>query len=153
MVRNSPAVQETWVRSLGQKVHLEKGIATHSGILPWRIPWTEEPSRLQSMGSQKVRHNWVTFTFFTFLSQISHLLFNCQVISDSLQPHGLQSTRLPCPSLFSGVYSDSCPLPQWCHPTTSSSVTPFFSCPQSFPASRSFPVSWLFASGGRSIEL
>ena len=66
-------------------------------------------------------------------------------MSDSLQPHVLQQARLPCPSLSPGVCSDSCPLSQWCHPTISSSVAPFFFCPQSFPASGSFPKSWLFA--------
>ena len=71
-------------------------------------------------------------------------------MSDSLQPHGLQHARLPCPSLPPRVCSSSCPLSQWCHPTTSSSVTPF-SYPQSFPASGCFPMSWLFASGGQSI--
>jgi len=64
---------------------------------------------------------------------------------DSLQPHGLQYTRLPCPSLSPDVYSNSCPLSQWCHPTISCSIAPFSSCPQSFPASGSFP-SQLFAS-------
>ena len=63
----------------------------------------------------------------------------------------LQHTRLPCPSLSSGVCSNSCPLSQWCHPTISSSVTPFSSCPQSFPALGSFTMSQLFASGGQSI--
>ena len=57
MVKNLPAVQETWVQSLGQEDPLEKGMATHSSILAWRIPWTEEPGMLQSMGSQRVRHN------------------------------------------------------------------------------------------------
>ena len=70
---------------------------------------------------------------------------------DSLQPHGLQHTRLPCPSPSSGVCSDSCPLNLWCQPTISSSVSPFSSCLQSFPASGSFPMSQLFASGGQSI--
>ena len=56
MVRNLPAMQETWVQSLGQEDPLEKGMATHSSILAWRIPWTEEPGMLQSMGSQRVRH-------------------------------------------------------------------------------------------------
>ena len=64
---------------------------------------------------------------------------------------GLQHTRLPCPSLYPRVCSNSCPLSQWCHPTISSSVAPFSSCPQSFPVSRSFPMSLLFASGGQSI--
>ena len=57
MINNLPAMQETWVQSLGQEDPLEKGMATHSSILVWRIPWTEEPGRLQSMGSQRVRHN------------------------------------------------------------------------------------------------
>ena len=57
MVKNLPAMQETWVRSLGWEDTLEAGMATHSSILAWRIPWTEEPDGLQSMGSQRVRHN------------------------------------------------------------------------------------------------
>jgi len=57
MVKNPPAMQETWIRSLGQKEPLEKGMATHSNILSWRIPWTEEPGWLQPMGSQRVEHN------------------------------------------------------------------------------------------------
>ena len=78
------------------------------------------------------------------------LSFSCSVMSNSLWPHGLQHARLPCPSLFPEVGSNSCPLSQWCHPTISSSVTPF-SCPQSFPASGSFPMNWLSATGGQSI--
>ena len=74
------------------------------------------------------------------------------LMSNSLQPHGLQHTRLPCPSLSPRVCSNSCPLSWWCHPTISSSVAPFASCPQSFPTSGSFPMSWLFASGGQNIE-
>ena len=77
--------------------------------------------------------------------------FSCSVVSDSLQPHGLQHTRPPCPSPTPGVYSNSCPLSQWCHPTISSSTVSFSSCPQSFPASGSFQMSQLFASGGQSI--
>ena len=57
MIKNLPAVRETWVPSLGQEDPMEKGIATYSSILAWRIPWTEEPGELQSMGSQRVRHN------------------------------------------------------------------------------------------------
>ena len=66
----------------------------------------------------------------------------------TLWPHGLQHTRLPCPSLTPGVYSNSCPSSQWCHPTISSSVVPFSSCLQSFPASGSFPMSQFFTSRG-----
>ena len=82
---------------------------------------------------------------------MSSVQFSCSVMSDSLQPHGLQHTRLPCPSLTPGVYLNSCPLSWWCHPTISSSVIPFSSCLQSFPASGSFPISQLFTSGGQSI--
>ena len=73
------------------------------------------------------------------------------VMCDFCDPHGLRHTRLPCPSLSPGVCSNSRPLSQWCHPTISSSFAPFSSCLQSFPASGSFPVSRLFASGGQSI--
>ena len=72
-------------------------------------------------------------------------------MSNPLRPHGLQHTRPPCSSPTPRGYSNSCPLSQWCHPTISSSVTPFFSCLQSFPESGSFPVSQLIASGGQSI--
>ena len=70
---------------------------------------------------------------------------------NSLQPQGLYHTRLPCTSLSPGVCSDSCPLSQWCYLTISPSATPFSICLQSFPASGSFPMSWLFTSGGQSI--
>ena len=79
------------------------------------------------------------------------LLFSFSVVSDSLWLHGLLHTRLPCPSLSPSVCSNLCPMNQWCHSTISSSVTPFSSCLQSFPASGSFPMSQLFASGGQSI--
>ena len=81
-----------------------------------------------------------------FLVEFSH-----SVVSDSLWPHGLQHARLPCPSPTPGAYSNSSPSSLWCHPTILSSVIPFSSCLQSFPASRSFPMSQLFASGGQSI--
>ena len=76
--------------------------------------------------------------------------FSCSVVSNSLWPHGIQHTRLPCPSPTPRVYPNPCPLTQWCHPTISSSVVPFSSCPQSFPASGSFPMSQLFTSGGQN---
>ena len=72
-------------------------------------------------------------------------------MSDSLWPHELQHARPPCPSPTPGVYPNSCPLSRWCHPAISSSVAPFSSCPQSFPASGSFPMSQLFSSGGQNI--
>ena len=72
------------------------------------------------------------------------------VVSDSLWPHESQHTRPPCPSPTAGVHSDSRPSSQWCHPAISSSVVPFSFCPQSLPASESFPMSQLFAWGGQS---
>ena len=72
------------------------------------------------------------------------------VVSDSLQPHELQHTRAPCLTPTSGVHWDSRPLSQWCHPAISSSIIPFSSCPQSLPASESFPMSQLFTWGGQS---
>ena len=82
-----------------------------------------------------------------------HQQFSHSVVSDSLQLHGLQHARPPCPSPTPGAYPNSCPLSRWCHPTISSSVTSFSSCPQSFPASGSFQLSQFFASGGQSIGL
>ena len=83
-------------------------------------------------------------------STVSSIQFSHSVVSNSLRPHGLQHTRLPCPSPTPRVYPNSCPLSQWCHLTISSSVVPF-SCLQSCQASGSFPMSQFFASGGQSI--
>ena len=91
------------------------------------------------------------FTLFTLLLQFSSVQFNHSVVSNSLQPHEPQHTRPPCPSPTPGVHPSPCPLSRWCHPTISSSVIPFSSCPHSFPAPGSFPMSQLFASGGQSI--
>ena len=77
--------------------------------------------------------------------------FSRSVVSNSLQPHESQHARPPCPSPTPGVHPNSRPSSQWCHPAISSSVVPFSSCPQSLPASESFPVSQLFAWGGQSI--
>ena len=79
-------------------------------------------------------------------------LFSGSVVSDSLWFHGLQHARLPCPSPSPGICSNSCPLSQWWRPTISSSVLPFSSCLQPFPASGSLPVSWLLAAGGQSFR-
>ena len=78
--------------------------------------------------------------------QITH-----SVVSDSLRPHESQHARPPCPTPTPGVHSDSRPSGQWCHPAISSFIVPFSSCPQSLPASESFPMSQLFASGGQNI--
>ena len=79
--------------------------------------------------------------------------FSRSVVSDSLWPHELQHARPPCPSPTPRVYPNPCSLSQWCHPTISSSVVPFSSCPQSFPASGSFQMSQLFTSGGQRIGI
>ena len=89
--------------------------------------------------------NW-----FTIL--ISGVHFSLSVMSNSLRPHGLRHARPPCPSPTPGVYSNSCPLSRWCHPTMSSSVVPF-SHLQSFPASGSFQMSQFFASGSQNIGI
>ena len=84
-------------------------------------------------------------------SPLCSVQFSHSVMSDSSWPHEPQHTRSPCPLPTPGVYSNSSPLSRWCHPTISSFVVPFSSNLQSFPASGSFPMSWLFASGGQSI--
>ena len=124
-------MQETWVLSLGWEDPLETGTATLSSILAWRIPWTEEPGGLQSLGSQRVGHDWAL---------LSSVQFRCSVVSDSLQPHGLQHSRPPCLS----------PTPQVGDAIQPSAV-PFSSHLQSFPVSGSFLMSQFFASGGQSI--
>ena len=91
------------------------------------------------------------FSHKSHLQSVDSVQFSRSVISDSLQPNGLQHVRLPCPSPTPRACSNSCPLSRWCHPTTSLSAIPFLSCLQSFPASRSFPVSQFFTSGGQSI--
>ena len=90
------------------------------------------------------------FFFFFWETCMLSLLFSCSVVSDSLQPHGLQHTMLLCLPLSSRVCSNSCPLSRWCHTTISSSFAPFSPYLQSFPKSESFPMNQLFASGGQS---
>ena len=84
------------------------------------------------------------------MNQLVSLQFSHSVVSNSLRPHESQHARPPCPSPTPGVHSDSRPSSQWCHPAISSSVIPFSSCPQSLPASESFPMSQLFTWGGQS---
>ena len=85
------------------------------------------------------------------VQEFSSVQFSGSVVSNSLQPHRPQHARAPCPSLNPRVYPNSCPSSWWCHPTISSSVIPFSSCPQSFPISGSFQMRQLFTSGGQSI--
>ena len=88
-------------------------------------------------------------TSYVLRALFSSVQFSRSVVSDSLQPHGLQYARPPCPSPTPGVYSNWCPLSWWCHPTTSSSVVPFSSHLQSFPASGPFQMSQFFTLGGQ----
>ena len=112
-----------------------------------------EPTSLGSLalagGSFTTGATWKSpvYKVYTLLSSVQ---FSRSVVSDSLRPHELQHARPPCPSLTPGVHSDSRPSSQLCHPAISSSVVPFSSCPQSLPASESFPMSQLFPSGGQS---
>ena len=101
-------------------------------------------------------HLLVWWVFRSILSDflrnyVSSVQFSRSVVSNSLRPHEPQHARPPCPSPTPGVYTNPCPSSRWCHPAISSSVVPFSSCPQSLPASGSFPVSQLFTSGGQSI--
>ena len=105
-----------------------------------------------SITCEAPRNYWDIFnSWFSLPTVFSSVQFSRSVVSNTLQAHGLQHTRPPYPSPPPGVYSNSCPSSQWCHPDISSSVIPFFSHLQSFPASGSFHMSQFFASGGQSI--
>ena len=197
-------------------------MAPHSSALAWRTPWMEEPGRLQSMGSLRVGHDWVTSlsrigegngsplqcsrlenprdgeawwaaiygvaqsqTPLMRLSSSSSSSSSCialycrqilyhwatrehyfedtkcrwlfssvqvsrSIMSDCFRPHESQHARPPCSSPTPGIHPNSRPSSRWCHPAISSSVIPFSSCPQSLPASESFPMSQLFAWGGQN---
>ena len=102
--------------------------------------WMKLEPIIQSEVNQEEKHQY----------SISSVQFSLSVLSNSLRPHELQHTRPPCPSPTPGVHSDSRPSSRWCHPAISSSVVPFSSCPQSLPASETFPMSQLFTWGGQS---
>ena len=118
------------------------GIVTPA--LAGRFFTTELPGKPPGLCSLAAKYDPLT---------ISLLSFSYSVVSYSLQTHGLQHARPPCPSPSPRVYSNSCPSSQWCHPTISSSIIPFSYCLQSFPASGSFQMSQFFASGGQNIEV
>ena len=126
-----------------------------SGTLEWvAIPFCRGSSTPRidpesSIIAGRFFTNWATWEAL----KSSSVQFSHSVMSDFLWYHGLWHTRLPCPSPAPRVYSNSCPLSQWCHPTISSSVIPFSSHLQSFPASGSFPVSQLFTSSGQRTEV
>ena len=105
----------------------------------------------ESFPSRSVFYNLGYISYAMKPLQLSSVWFSRSVVSHSLRPHESPHTRPPCPSPTPGVYSNSCALNRWCHPVISSSVIPFSSCPQSLPASGSFPMSQLSTSGGQSI--
>ena len=118
-------------------------------LLTFNTPWKEFRVESEALLPQG---NWWNRSLDQFSSvPLSDWLTVSQSPVWTLQPHGLQHTRPPYPSPSARACSNSCPLSRWCHPTISSSVIPFSSCLQSFPASGSFPVSQFFASGGQSI--
>ena len=97
-------------------------------------------------------HKSLLFSTIFFMVFLLLVQFSRSVVSNSLRPHELQHARPPCLSPTPGIHPNSCALSRWCHPAISSSVIPFSSCPQSLPASESFPMSQLFAWGGQSTE-
>ena len=102
-------------------------------------------------GAARSKENLYSYLTWHTKVNFSSVQFSCSVVSNSLWPHELQHTKPPCPSPTPGVYSNLRPSSWWCHPAISSSVVPFSSCPQSLPASGSFPMSQLFTLGGQSI--
>ena len=114
------------------------------------FPKLQQVLRKEKVSLHAVIKNNLMSLFITSV-QVSSVQFSHSVVFDSLRPHETQHPRPPCQSPTPGVHPNPCPLCQWCHPTISSSVVPFSSCPQSFPASRSFQMSQLSAPGGQSI--
>ena len=106
--------------------------------------------KINKIVHSQLQKDFIMLIFANFLS-LNSVQFSCSVVSDFLQHHGLQHPRLPCPSPTRWACSGSCSSSWWCHTAIPSSVIPFSSCLQSFPASGSFPRSQLFASGGQSV--
>ena len=138
-------------------VVLEKTLLESSRLFLSLVPWTARPSDWTTTTAHResriTRRSWRCKgglrLALLLLSCFSSVQFSRSVVSDSLWPHESQHPRPPCPSPTPGVYSNSCPSSRWCLPTISSSVTPFSSCPQSLPASGSFPMSQLFIHMGK----
>ena len=116
--------------------------------------WKYKKTSNSQSNLEKEEWNWRNQpAWLQAILQFSSVQFGHSVMSDSLRPHELQHTRPPCPSPTPGLHSNSCPSSQWRHPAISSSVVPFSSCPQSLPASGSFPMSQLFAWGGQGTRV
>ena len=124
-----------------------------SSLSYWGSPGQTLPGHLtlKSLAQGSLHSQWAGGGCLGHFWSLGQCQFSCSIVSDSLRPHGLQHVRLPCPSPTPRACLSSCPSSQWGHPTISSSVVPFSSCLQSFPASGSFPVSLFFASSGQSI--
>ena len=139
-----------------KKLNLTFTPLKHNTLLFWRRKWHSTPVFLP--GKSHGQRNLVGYSKWgqkesdTTEQLNTHSSVRCSVESDSLQPCGLEHTRLPCPSPTPRIYSNSCPLHQWCNPAISSSVITFSSCSQSFPASGSFWMSQFFTSGGQVLE-
>ena len=133
---------------------MQWGAKSNSQVSHLCIIWAS--SLPTAKASISTRGSWGSYLKFVRKTILGHkhlvaIQFSCSVVSDSLWHHGLQHPRLPCPSPTPRAYSNSRPSHQWCHPAISSSVDPFSSCLQSFPAPGFFPISQFFTSGGRNI--
>ena len=134
---------------------MSNSLQPHGLYSPWNSP-RQNPgigslSLLQGIfPTQELNRGLLHCRWMLYLLSYCSVQFSRSVMSDSLRPHVPLHARPPCPSPTPRVYPNPCPLSQWCHPTLSSSVIPFSSCPQSFPASGSFQMSQFFTSGGQS---
>ena len=154
--------QSTWANLWVWRTFLNSLHITHNCLFPYL-------EYLHQYYEQGWKDNTCTPTYRSFLfflslcfththmrereRKICEVQFSHSVVSDSLRPHEPQHARPPCPAPTPRVYPNPCPLSRWCYPTISSSAVPFSSCPQSFSASGSFPMSQLFASGGQNIRV
>ena len=146
-------LQWTWIKTmLIFKLPMDHTCPLISCFLVVKLEWCDSVISSPTKVLNILQFPSPTNLFF-FTGKFSSVQFSCSVVSDSLWPYGLGSmhTRLPCPSPTPRACSNSCPSSWWCHPTISFSVVPFSSCLQSFPASGSFLMSHVFASGDRSI--
>ena len=129
MIKNLPSIWETWIWSLGQKDPLEKGMATYSSILSWRIPWTEEPGRLQSRGSQRIRHDWATNAFTVYTSHSRPYFPGCVLSGLRL---GGSMLAVPAQAWQSDkLGSDPASVTAWLHDPRQATYSPPISVPSS----------------------
>ena len=148
VVQFSPSPKNQWYKSGNAKTHKPEALKSMAGEM-------DVPAQEESKKSHFFCHFcsiWVP-SVLDDASLVASVQFSRSVVSDSLWPHGLRYAGFPCPSPTPRAYSNSCPSSRWCHPTISSTVVPFSSCLQSFPASGSFPKSQFFTWGGQSIRV